>query len=69
VRFARYSRVMVASNDKPPERPQGLEPWAVNLIVAAIVVLLLATMVWLAHALTHAGDVIDCAARGIRNCG
>jgi hypothetical protein len=53
---------------RQPSKP-GAAPWVTNLAVAGIVVALVAVMVWLAHELTHASDVIDCATRGIRNCG
>ena len=59
---------MVQTNHDRPEKRGGLPPWAVNTIVAGIVVALLAAMVWLARELSHASAVIDCAARGIRNC-
>ena len=59
---------MPASNDNSPQKPAGLDRSAINLIVAAIVVALLGGMIWLAHELTHASDMVDCAARGIRNC-
>ena len=58
---------MPASNDNSP-KPAGLDRSTINLIVAAVVVVLLGGMIWLAHELTHASNVIDCAARGIRNC-
>ncbi|MDE2362136.1 MAG: hypothetical protein KGM42_05610 [Hyphomicrobiales bacterium] len=60
----------MAPIDQPRKpKPSGAPPWMINLIVAGLVVILLAVMVRLAHSLTQASNVIDCAARGIRNCG
>jgi hypothetical protein len=60
---------MTPIDPRRDRRKSGAPPWAVNLAVVAIVVFLLAVMVWLAHQLTHASAVIDCVSRGIRTCG
>ena len=60
---------MPAKNHNRPPKPEGLDQRTINLIVAGICIVLLGVMIWLAHALTHASDVMDCVSRGIRNCG
>ena len=55
--------------DEKPDAPGGLDRSTVNLIVAVVCVVLLGVMIWLARELTHASDVMDCVARGLRNCG
>ena len=60
---------MPAQNDNRPPKSEGLDQQTINLIVAGVCVVLLGVMIWLARELTHASDVIDCATRGLRNCG
>ena len=56
------------AKDRPPN-PEGLDQRTINLIVAAVCVLLLGVLIWLARELTHASAALDCVSRGLRNCG
>jgi hypothetical protein len=67
-RGAPYIRRVNKIDESRTPDPSGRDPRVVNLVVAAIVVAMLALMVWLAHELTHASHVIDCATQGLRNC-